>query len=125
MIILRKSCEEIPYTTENVKKYKSPKNLLSKAMMGDDISGIMLIDKETRDLIGYCAWKGNYIVALEVISEYRRKGFGKELLRRALKEGCNKLAVDRKNTNAINLYKEFGFKDNKIDYGPDTIEMEI
>jgi len=125
MIILRKSYEEIPYTTENVEQYKSPKNLLSKAMTGDDISGIMLIDKETRDLIGYCAWKGNYIVALEVISKYRRKGFGKELLRRALKEGCNKLAVDRKNINAINLYRSFGFKDNKIDYGPNTIEMEI
>lgn len=122
---LRKEIIEIPYTKENVEKYKSPENLLSKAMTGDNISGIMLIEKESGELIGYIAWKGNYIVALEVISEYRGLGYGKELLKKAISKGCKKLAVNKNNTKAIELYKKFGFRDNKIDYGPETIEMEI
>ena len=125
MIIRRKSYIEIPYTPGNVEKYKSPDNLLSKAMVGSDILGVMFLNKNTQDLIGYCAWKGNYVVALEVISKYRHQGFGKELLKKAILAGCTKLSVSRKNIPALNLYERFGFKDNNINYGPDTVEMEI
>ncbi len=120
MIIKRKQYREIPLAVE---KYKAPGNLLKHVK--EDSDGIMLLDKDSEELIGYIAWKGDYIVALEVISNFRGKGFGEELLEKAIKKGCRKLSVNRNNIPAINLYKKLGFRKNNTDLGPKQIEMEL
>ena len=121
MILKRKGYKELPYTKENVLKYKSPENLLKHSKVGDDIEGIMFIKGE--DLIGYCAWKGDYIVSLEVTKEYRGQGYGKELLSRALDSGCRYLSVRKDNIPAINLYTSSGFYRSRM-IGPKMIEMK-
>lgn len=105
MIVKRKQYREILYTKEAVEKYKSPNNLLRHAKIGSDIEGVMFVSKDKDDLIGYCAWEGDYIVALEVVSEYRGNKFGEELLKRAIDSGCKKLSVNKNNIPAIELYK--------------------
>jgi ribosomal protein S18 acetylase RimI-like enzyme len=124
MIILRKQYKEIPYNKENIEKYKSKNNLLKHARSDKNTEGIMLIDKNTNDLIGYIAWEDNYIIALEVLSDYRGSGYGDILLEKAIKSGCSKLSVSKKNTVAINLYKKYGFKRTK-DINDKVIEMEL
>ncbi len=124
MIILRNKYKEIPYNSENVNKYKSDNNLLRHAKTDKDVTGIMFIDKNTEDLIGYCAWKDNYIVALEVLEDYRGKGYGDVLLEKAIKSGCNKLSVSKNNTVAINLYKKHKFTYDK-DINEKVIEMKL
>lgn len=124
MIILRKQYKEIPYNKENIEKYKSKDNLLKHARSDKNTEGIMLLDKNTNDLIGYIAWEDNYIIALEVLSDYRGSGYGDILLEKAIKSGCSKLSVSKKNTVAINLYKKYGFKHTK-DINDKVIEMEL
>lgn len=124
MIILRKQYKEIPYNKENIEKYKSKDNLLKHARSDKNTEGIMLVDKNTNDLIGYIAWEDNYIIALEVLSDYRGNGFGDILLEKAIKSGCSRLSVSKKNTIAINLYKKYGFKQTK-DINDKVIEMEL
>ena len=106
-----------------MKKYKSKDNLLKHARSDKNTEGIMLLDKNTNNLIGYIAWEDNYIIALEVLSDYRGSGFGDILLEKAIKSGCSKLSVSKKNTVAINLYKKYGFKHTK-DINDKVIEME-
>lgn len=89
-----------------------------------DTKGIMLVDKSTKSLIGYCAWENDYIVALEVLSDYREKGYGDVLLEKAIKSGCNKLSVSKNNTVAINLYKKHKFTYDK-DINGKVIEMKL
>ena len=125
MIIKRVSYKEIPYSQDNVNLYKSSENLLKHARTGKDISGTILIDKETSKMIGYVAWERDYIVALEVVSNYRGLGFGEKLLKQAIKSGCKKLSVNKNNVPAISLYKKLGFKENNTNLGPKIIEMEI
>lgn len=124
MIILRNKYKEIPYNSENVNKYKSSNNLLRHAKTDKDVSGIMLIDKNTEDLIGYCAWKNDYIIALEVLENYKGNGFGDILLEKAIKSGCNKLSVSKKNTVALNLYKKHKFITSR-NINDKVIEMEL
>ncbi len=124
MIILRKQYKEIPYNKENIEKYKSSDNLLKHARSDKNTDGIMLVDKNTNDLIGYIAWEDNYIIALEVLSDYRGSGFGDILLEKAIKNGCSMLSVSKKNTVAINLYKKYGFKRTK-DINDKVIEMKL
>ena len=125
MIVKRKQYREIQYTKEAVEKYKSPDNLLRHAKIGPDVEGVMFVSKDKDELIGYCAWEGDYIVALEVVSEYRGNKFGEELLKRAIDSGCKKLSVNKNNIPAIELYKKFGFKKDNINLGPRMIEMEL
>lgn len=125
MIIKRKEYKEIPWTPENIEKYRSGQNLLKHARSGKNIDGFMLIDSKTQDLIGYCAWEGDYIVALEVVSNYRRQGFGEDILKRAMKCGVRKLSVNKNNIPAISLYKKLGFKETNNNLGPRMIELEI
>ncbi len=64
-----------------------------------------------------------YIYGLGVKPEYRRNGYGREILLLAIdklkEKGAQKimLQVDAKNKNALNLYKSCGFKEiNTMDY---------
>ena len=110
MIVKRSLVEEIPYNKENVIKYKSPNNLLKHARVDKDCSGLMLVSRGKKDLIGYIGWQGDMIIALEVSEDYRGLGYGDYLLKTAIKSGCTKLTVSEKNLRAINLYQKNGFK---------------
>ena len=112
MIILRSNkILKLPYTLENINKYKSKNNLLRHArFIPGKSEGVFLVDSKTDSLIGYCGWEDNWIVALEVSNEYRRKGFGEKLLDLAISSGCTGLTVYNRNSAAIDLYKKKGFK---------------
>ena len=97
----------IPYNEENIRKFKSPENLLRHARTGKGISGVMYVLGQ--DLIGYIGWEGKMIIALEVTEKYRGKGYGEKLLREAIEAGCEFLTVSPKNTIAQNLYRKIGF----------------
>jgi ribosomal protein S18 acetylase RimI-like enzyme len=63
------------------------------------------------------------IYGLEILPEYRGKGYGRELLIRSInklkesKVNAINLQVETKNNNALNLYKSCGFKVNyTMDY---------
>lgn len=60
--------------------------------------------------IGYILLDNDYLDALFVYPEYRGKGFGDILIRKAINLGVTWLSVDPKNKIAINLYKKYGFK---------------
>lgn len=124
MKILRNTEKQLPWTKENIEQYKSNGNLLRHAKTGKGISGIILTDSKTDNLIGYIAWENDYIVALEVANQYRNKGYGERLLEMAIREGCTKLSVNKNNIVAIKLYEKKGFKKDK-DLNSKTIEMVI
>lgn len=124
MILVRSMIREIPYNLDNIKKYKSPENLLRHARyIPGKTKGVMWITR-TGKLVGYCGWEDNWVIALEVSKEYRGRGFGEELLKRALQDGCTGLTVDRKNDPAIALYKKLGFTPTTGD-GERRINMEL
>ena len=97
---------QVPYTKENIERYKSSDNLLRHART-KGCDGIILVDGTK--LVGYVGWEKNWIISLEVSKDYRSKGFGGKLLDKAIREGCNGLTVDSENTVAISLYKSRGF----------------
>lgn len=96
----------LPWTKENVDRYKSSDNLLKHAKTGPDIQGKILVGTQG-DLIGYIAWSPDYIVALEVSPEYRGQGIATGLL-----EECpvKRLTVNCSNLGAIKLYKDLGYQ---------------
>lgn len=100
----------IDYNLENVLRYKSKDNLLRHARTGKGISGVMYIDQESNELIGYIGWEGNMIIALEVTKNYRGQGYGRLLMGEALKNGCDSLTVSENNHVAQNLYGSLGFR---------------
>lgn len=114
MIILKNSkLKEIPYNQENINKYKSKDNLLRHARYIKGLTnGIFLLDN-SNNLVGYIAWEKDTIIALEVISDYRNNGIATKLISKAVDNGVNKLTVRKNNINAINLYKNLGWKIDK------------
>lgn len=98
---------ELPWTEENIKKFKSPDNLLKHARCNKSTDGIILVNFKDNKLVGYVGWEGDKIIALEVSSDYQRQGIATYLISRS---GCDNLSVNRKNFKAINLYKKLGFK---------------
>lgn len=100
----------IDYNTSNVLKYKSKDNLLRHARTGRDISGVMYIDPETKELIGYIGWQGGMIISLEVTKPFRGQGYGRLLMEEAIKNGCDSLTVSENNIVAQNLYCSLGFR---------------
>lgn len=113
MIILKNSkLKEIPYNQENINKYKSKDNLLRHARYIKGLTnGIFIVEEDK--LVGYIAWEGDTIIALEVISNYRNNGIATKLLSKAINNGANKLTVNKHNISAINLYKNLGWKIDK------------
>lgn len=100
--------KEIPYNQENINKYKAPDNMLKHARYIDGITkGIMYVYRN--QLVGYIAWEGQWIIALEVTSKFKRRGYGKMLLNVAVNAGCNRLTVAVNNTNAIKFYQSQGW----------------
>lgn len=100
-----------PISKELIDKYKSPKNMLRHARyIPSKSNGWFMFDFNTHKPIGYIIWEDDFIVAFEIFSDYRRKGYGKELLSLATELGVDKLSVNKKNIEAINLYKNTGWK---------------
>lgn len=98
----------IPYTRQNQLKYSLQSRILKFAP--SDATGVMLVNSEDDTLVGYCAWKNNWVLALEVTQLYRGLGYGEKLLGMAIKAGVTGLTVRKNNVVAINLYRKLGFK---------------
>ncbi len=98
---------ELSWTEENIKKFKSPDNLLKHARYNKSTDGIILVNPKDNKLVGYVGWEGDKIIALEVSPDYWGQGIATYLISRS---GCNNLSVNRKNFKAINLYKKLGFR---------------
>lgn len=102
--------EIVPLNKFLIEKYKSPNNLLRHTrFIPGKTRGVMIIDKTTEDLVGYIAWEFDFIIALEVIKEYRGNGWSKVLLDIAINNGATKLSVRKDNKVAIKLYEGMGF----------------
>lgn len=109
MIILRKQkYEELPWTQENIDKYKSSDNILKHArFIPGKTTGKFLVSPVNDELVGYIACKDDTIIALEVSPKYRGKGIVTDLINSS---GATKLSVQKNNKNAIRLYEKLGFK---------------
>lgn len=108
MIIKR--IKELPYTQENIDKYKSKDNMLKHARYTKGVSSGIFLTK-SGELVGYIGWEGEEIICLEVTKKYRGQGFAKYMLEKAIKSGCKTLHVTSSNTPAISLYRSLGFKE--------------
>lgn len=110
----------IPYNRENITKYKSSDNILKHARYNKNTFGWFFIDREFDDLIGYIGCEGDTVIALEVTSDYKGRGYASRLLNLAKARGVVKLSVDKNNTHAIEVYKHLGYKkydsDNRMIY---------
>lgn len=105
MIVLRNKFTQLPWTKENVDKYKSSDNLLRHARTGKDIDGIILVSGGS--LVGYIAWSKGSIIALEVIPAWRKQGIATALLEQS---PVQRLTVAKSNGPAIKLYQDLGYK---------------
>ena len=116
-------------TADNIEykknKFKKDVKRFSKA----NIPGEILVALDKGKIVGFASFikKGHwYFGPFTVISEYRGKKVGKELLESSLefikKEGGGKirLTVQKNNEIAVNLYKKFGFKTSSF-----IMELEI
>lgn len=100
-----------PISKELIDKYKSTENMLRHArFIPGRSNGWFVIDNKTSEPIGYIIWEDDFIVAFEIFKDYRRKGYGKELLDLAVESGAGRLSVNKKNTGAIELYKKAGWE---------------
>lgn len=104
-------CQVVPMSAELISKYKSPDNLLKHLDPKD--TGFMFLTPQD-DLIGYIAWDGNIITALEVLKDYQGMGFSKKLLELAEENGCNELTVNSNNKKAIAIYEHLGWRFYKL-----------
>lgn len=107
---IESNIEIVPLNKFLIEKYKSPNNLLRHTrFIPNKTKGVMIIDKVTNNLVGYIAWELDFIIALEVIKEYRGNGWSKVLLDIAINNGATKLSVRKDNKVAIKLYEGMGF----------------
>ena len=99
----------IPYNQENIDKFKDPDNMLKHAKCNDDTFGWMFVDRKSDELIGYVGCEGDMVVALEVVSDYKGKGYASRLLKLAQSRDANKLSVNKDNKHAIDVYRHLGY----------------
>ena len=111
IIILRKQkYKELPWTKENIEKYKSQENMLKHArFIPEKTVGKFLVTPTDEKLVGYIACEGDTIIALEVLPEYRGRGIATDLINSSR---ATKLSVQKsnRNRNAIRLYEKLGFR---------------
>ena len=97
----------IEYNKENVEKYKSKGNLLQNAKTGADIFGWIVVKGDK--LVGYCACKGDEIIALEVDPKFRKMKYATKFVKKAKEKGCVEVSIEKNNRPAISLYFKNGF----------------
>lgn len=111
MIILRKNkFTHLPWTKNNVNLFKRRDNLLCHARIGKDIDGVILT--KNNSLVGYIAWSKEFIIALEVMPEWRKQGIATYLISLS---PVQRLTVNKNNNDAIKLYLDLGFRVTKED----------
>lgn len=124
----------IPMTEENIKKYKSDAKGLSHIKTGKDYQGEIFLDEYEEDgevkessVVGFYNIRksDNYIQAIEVTKYYRKRGIGRQLLKKCMSLGAHKLSVNKKNLIAIELYEKEGFKKEKEDKNMFYMEFRV
>jgi GNAT superfamily N-acetyltransferase len=65
-------------------------------------------------LLGYTNWNHFFVAAVFVDQRFRRKGIGRELLKRAealaLEQGCDAIYLDSSDFQAPGFYEKLGYK---------------
>lgn len=89
---------------------------LSHFRCNGNTKGVLLIDRSI--LVGAVNVEKKpdgitWIQALEVNSNYQKKGVGTRLVKRAIDMGATNLSVEKGNAEAIHMYKNAGFKGYK------------
>lgn len=113
-----------PLTKELVKKFKGQGKLITDGFRyqdpkhpedtcvvwtdGDKFVGAIAYDTYP-DKQGY-----KWITALDVGYDYKSYGLGEQIVKYAMSQGANALAVQYDNEIALRLYKKLGFKTSKI-----------
>ena len=94
---------------------------------GDALKIDFFKDKEKIGTASVCPFKGektSFIYNVEVLKEFRGKGYGTKIMNYMIKNyGVKYLHVDKNNEIALNLYKKLGFKIIKT--FPNTFRMEL
>lgn len=110
MVILRNKFIHLPWTKNNINLFKRKDNLLCHARIGKDIDGVILT--KNNSLVGYIAWSKEFIIALEVMPEWRKQGIATYLISLS---PVQRLTVNKNNNDAIKLYLDLGFRVTKED----------
>lgn len=106
---LMSGIEKLPFNEENINKFKSRDNMLKHARyIPEKTDGIMLAKGNI--LVGYIAWEDDFIIALETSKNFRNQGIASWLLSKANENGANKLSVNKKNKDAIQVYLKLGWE---------------
>lgn len=102
---------KVKLTKDNISNYKGISKAISHIRTSDNVENELYLDGDKFVAILSVDIDRKYILVIEVSENYRRKGIAKELLKTSVNEyGCDKLSVNKKNTNAISLYKSTGWK---------------
>ena len=113
----------LPYSQENIDRFKSSENMLKHARYNDDTFGWFFVNKKRDELVGYIGCENDTVIALEVMPDYEGRGYASRLLRLAQRRSAVKLSVDKSNEHAIEVYKHLGYKE--YDSDDKMLYMEI
>ena len=113
--IRRHTYYSVPYSQENIDRFKSPDNKLKHARISEKTFGWFFINKKTEELVGYVGCEGNMIVALEVSEKFRGRGYSSRLLSLADSCGATRLSVNKSNKHAIDVYLHLGYEEYDSD----------
>lgn len=101
----------ISTSKEVIDNFKQQYPNLRHVRVGDNLTGVALLDKDKFVGLVQVDKEKEGIVALDVQPDYREKQLGSLLLNYAeSKLGANKLSVNKHNEVAINMYKNRGYK---------------
>jgi len=75
----------------------------------NDITKEIRLSLDNHSFIAQGRLTRNWIHDVEVLPEYRRKGYGSRIMEDLIDLGGNILWVHKDNTPAIKLYEKFGF----------------
>jgi ribosomal protein S18 acetylase RimI-like enzyme len=123
MKIRKHTYDTLPYSQENIDKFKSSENMLKHARCNDNTFGRFFVNKKRDELVGYIGCEGDTVVALEVMPEFEGRGYATRLLRYAWSKSVTRLSVEKNNAHAIDVYKHLGYKE--YDSDSKMLYMEI
>ncbi|MBE2894301.1 GNAT family N-acetyltransferase [Spirabiliibacterium falconis] len=83
------------------------KNHVPTALLGVECLAVAM---ENEKMIGFIGINGDKIEMLFVHPDYFGKGFGKNLMDFALKNGVSNVVVNAQNPNALAFYQKMGFQ---------------